>query len=146
MANSRKLGLSFGAALLICGTLLLYRNRRLFLVNDVTTGQSFDYPDLRTHIYIADINAVGIAAEQSIQSLSKWRLVFHDRDRHVLMAEVEGPIGGYLSEITVTLSNLGTRYVRTVIQSCSSSGRGDLGENAKYIRQLQNAMDRLLLS
>jgi uncharacterized protein (DUF1499 family) len=145
MPTPKKWGFSIAAASVLVGAAWVYWNRRLFLVNDVTTGESFDYPDLRAHVYFASIDNVAKAAEQAIASLSKWRLVFNDIDKKVLVAEVEAPIGGFLSEVTITLSHLGPRHIRTVIRSSSKVGKGDLGENDRYIRQAQDAMDLILV-
>ncbi len=123
----------------------IYANRRLFLVSDVTTGQSFDYPELRAHVYFADLTAAFRAAEESISSLPRWRLVHADNVENNLFAEVESQIGGLLSDVTVTLSTLGARHVRVVIRSKSRVGQGDLGENARNIGLLQGAMDDLLV-
>jgi uncharacterized protein (DUF1499 family) len=145
MRSPKKWGISIAALTSMFGIAWIIRNRRLFLVNDVTTGQSLDYPDLRAHVYFASMETVADAAEKAIQSLSRWRLVFHDHDKNILLAEVEAPIGGFLSDVTVTLSRLGPRHIRTVMRSCSAVGRGDLGENARYIRQAQETMDMLLI-
>jgi len=144
MPTPKKWGFSIAAAGMLFGAIWVYRNRRLFLVNDVTTGESFDYPDLRAHVYFGSIEAVAEAAEHAISSLTKWRLVFNDQIKNVLVAEVEAPFGGFLSEVTITLSALGPRHARAIIRSSSKVGRGDLGENARNIRQAQEAMDQLL--
>lgn len=145
MPTPKKWGFSIAAAALFFGAAWVYANRRLFLVNDVTTGQSFAYPELRAHVYSGTLESVAQAAEAAIISLNRWRLIFNDLEKNVLYAEVEAPIGGFLSEVTITFSPLGARHVRTVIRSTSKVGRGDLGENARNIRQAQEAMDLLLV-
>jgi uncharacterized protein (DUF1499 family) len=145
MPSPKKWSFAAATMLSIFGALWVYRNRKLFLVNDVTTGESFEYPDLRAHVYFGSIETVADATERAITIISKWRLVFRDNDQHVLQAEVEAPVGGFISEVTITLSNLGPRHVRAVIRSTSKMGRGDLGENARNIRQAQKSMDMLLI-
>lgn len=145
MPKPKKWIVSIVATATLLGVYWVYKNRRLFLVNDVTTGESFDYPDLRAHVYFASADLVAKAAVQAISTLSKWRLIFHDQAKNILVAEVEAPFGGFLSEVTITLSPLGPRHIRTVIRSSSKLGRGDLGENARNIRQAQDAMDLLLI-
>jgi len=145
MPTPKKWGLSVAALTLFVAGTWVYINRRLFLVNDVTTGESFEYPDLRAHVYFASVEDAVLAAEKAIASLNRWRLIFHDIPNNVMVAEVEAPIGGFLSEVTVTLSQLGSSHVRAIIRSSSKVGRGDLGENARYIRQIQDAMDQQLI-
>jgi uncharacterized protein (DUF1499 family) len=143
--STRKWGLFIAAVAAGYGAVWTYQNRRLFIVNDVTTGSCFEYPDLRAHVYFGSIETVESAAEKAVASLSKWRLIFADHDKNIVFAEVETPLGGFLSEVAITLSNLGPRHVRVVIRSSSKVGCGDLGENARNIRQLQAAMDALLV-
>ena len=80
-----------------------------------------------------------------MSSFNSLVCIIHDQAKNILVAEVEAPFGGFLSEVTITLSPLGPRHIRTVIRSSSKLGRGDLGENARNIRQAQDAMDLLLI-
>lgn len=123
----------------------IYRNRRGLTVNDVTTGESFAYPDLRAHVYFAEAEAAFEAAVSAIKGLSGWRLVHAEPESGTLFAEAEARFGGFLSDVIVTVSPLGERHSRVVIRSVSRLGRGDLGENARHIRALQSAMDERLV-
>jgi hypothetical protein len=145
MPTPKKWGISIAVATLAAAAAWVYYNRRLFLVNDITTGRSVAYPELRSRVYLGTLESVAVAAENAVASLTKWRLIFNDREKDLLVAEVEAPIGGFLSEVTFSLSELGPRHIRATIRSISKAGRGDLGENARNIRQAQNAMDLLLV-
>lgn len=114
-------------------------------MNDVTTGESFAYPELRAHVYFAGVPAVFEAAQTAIQDLKGWRLVVANPEISTLHAEAEARFGGFLSDVTVTVAALGERHARAVIRSRSRLGRGDLGENARHIRALQTAMDERLV-
>jgi uncharacterized protein (DUF1499 family) len=137
----------FGAGLFgfAAGSAWVFGNRRLFTVSDVTTGDSAAYPDLRAHVYFAGAQDATDTAGVAIRELPRWRIVITDGNAHEVHAEVESPIGGFLSDVTVTLVPLGDRHTRAIIHSKSRVGAGDLGENARNIRQLQEAMDRLLI-
>jgi uncharacterized protein (DUF1499 family) len=118
-----------------------WSNRRLFLVNDVTTGESAAYPHLRSRVYYADAATALAAAEQSIRNLARWRVVFIDGENDALEAEAETPVGNFLDDVTVYVQPLGHGQARVTIRSRSRLGRGDLGQNALHIRELQDAMD-----
>lgn len=145
MSKNRKRWLVFGglaatAALGYAG----WANRRLFLVNDITTGESAAYPSLRSRVYYGDPPTVAAAAEQAIRSLPHWRVVFHDTENEALEAEVETPVGHFLDDVTIYAVPLTHGQTRVLIRSRSRVGRGDLGQNAAHIRELQAAMDRRL--
>lgn len=137
---------TIGGSLAVAGALgyVGYRNRRLFLVNDVTTGESSDYPDLLSRIYYAQPRQVLEAAEQSIRSLSRWRLLVSNTE--TVDAEVETPIGKFLDDVSIYVNDIGYDQTRVVIRSRSRQSGGDLGQNALHIRELQEAMDQRLLT
>ncbi len=121
-----------------------WTNRRLFVVNDVTTGESAAYPKLRSRVYYGEPGAVLATAEQATRSLPRWRVVYADPENEMLEAEAESTFGGFLDDVTVYVTPLGHGQTRVVIRSRSRMGRGDLGQNALHIRELQDAMDARL--
>lgn len=133
-------GLAAVAALGYAG----WTNRRLFVVNDITTGESALYPRLRSRVYYADAPAVVAAAEQAVRSLPRWQVVRRDAENDALEAEAETPIGHFIDDVTIYAVPLGHGQTRAIIRSRSRLGRGDLGQNAVHIRELQAAMDRRL--
>jgi uncharacterized protein (DUF1499 family) len=123
---------------------VLYANRRLFMVSDVTSGESTAYPDLRSHVYYAEPIAALQIAVQTIKQLPRWRVVHIDSELFSIEAEVESMVGRLLDDVTVTIEKLGDHRVRATIRSRSRQGSGDLGQNAQHIRVLQNDMDAKL--
>lgn len=121
-----------------------WTNRRLFVVNDVTTGESAAYPKLRSRVYYGELATVLAAAEQAVRSLPRWRVVYSDAENEVVEAEAESTFGGFLDDVTVYATPLGHGQTRVTIRSRSRLGRGDLGQNALHIRELQDAMDSRL--
>ena len=144
MGNNRIL--TIGGSIAVVGALGIvgFANRRLFMVNDVTTGESDAYPDLRSRVYYAETGKVLEAAEQAIRSLPRWRVLVSDRDNDMVDAEVETPIGGFLDDVSVYATDIGHSQTRVVIRSRSRQTGGDLGQNALHIRELQEAMDERL--
>ncbi|MCW3058450.1 MAG: DUF1499 domain-containing protein [Capsulimonas sp.] len=119
-------------------------NRRWFLVNDITTGESADYPELRSRVYYAEPGTALAAAQQAMRSLPHWRVIHIDDENDTIDAEVETTIGKFLDDVTLYVQPQGIGQIRVVIRSRSRQGRGDLGQNAQHIRNLQNAMDARL--
>jgi uncharacterized protein (DUF1499 family) len=132
----------------ITGTAVLgyvaWTNRRLFLVSDITTGESVAYPHLRSRVYYAEPAATLTAAEQAIRNMPRWRVVFVDGENDALEAEAETLVGRVLDDVTVYCIGLGHGQTRVTIRSRSRIGRGDLGQNALHILELQEAMDARL--
>ena len=124
---------------------LAWANRRLFTVNDVTSGGSPAKTTLKSRVYYADTEPDLAAAQQSVRNLDGWRVVHVDTENEGLEAEVQ-VIGGVLDDVSVYLQPLTLGQTRVTIRSRSRQGRGDLGSNAHHVRTLQEAMDRRLMT
>ncbi len=122
----------------------LQRNKRLFAVSDITTGMSFDYPELRAHVYFCNPREALQAAIAAVESLPKFRLISADETDCSLIGEAETLIGGFIDDIDIHCLPL-ARHTRVIVRSRSRQGRGDLGENARHIAALQTAMDKMLV-
>lgn len=118
-----------------------WANRRRLFVHDVTTGESAAYPKLRSRVYYADVTTAMAAAEQALHRLPRWKMAARDAENDVLEAEVRTPVGPFTDDVTVYFFPLGHGQTRVTIRSRSRQGRGDLGQNAAHIRELQGAMD-----
>lgn len=116
-----------------------WANRRLFVVHDVTTGESAAYPALRSRVYYAEMSRAMSAAEQALSRLPGWTLVSRDAENDILEASVKTALG--TDDVTVYFFALGHSQIRVTIRSRTQSGFGDLGRSAGHIRQLQAAMD-----
>jgi uncharacterized protein (DUF1499 family) len=131
------------AGLATGGTLgyLAWANRRLFLTNDVTTGESPFYPELLSRVYYAEATDAIAACTESVRSLDRWRVIHVDRENDVVEAEAETAVGKFLDDVTIYAQSIGGGQCRVTVRSRSRSGGGDLGQNAVHIRELQEAMD-----
>lgn len=116
-----------------------WANRRLFTVNDVTTGESAAYPALRSRVYYAEISRALSAAEQALSRLPGWSLESRDTENAILEASAKSLLG--TDDVTVYFFALGHGQVRVTLRSRMRRGFGDLGRNAAHIKQLQAAMD-----
>jgi len=125
--------------LTLAGAYWGWANRRLFIVHDVTTGESADYPALRSRVYYAEISRAMAAGVQAISRLPGWELVSRDAENDILEATVKSALG--TDDVTVYFFALGHGQLRMTIRSRTRSEWGDLGRSAAHILQLQGAMD-----
>ena len=116
-----------------------WTNRRLFVVHDVTTGESAAYSALRSRVYYAEISRAMAAGEQAISRLPGWEMVSRDAENDILEAAVKSALG--TDDVTVYFFALGHGQLRMTIRSRTRSEWGDFGRNAAHILQLQAAMD-----
>ena len=116
-----------------------WTNRRLFTVNDITTGESAAYPTLRSRVYYADISRVMAAVEKALTRLPGWEMLTRDAENDILEAAASSGLA--TDDVTAYFFDLGHGQTRVTLRSRSRAGFGDLGRNAAHIRQLQSAMD-----
>ena len=136
-AQTRWLAVGGGLALGYWG----WANRRRLFVNDITTGESAAYPELRSRVYYAEVAQAMTAGEQALRRLPGWKQVARDTENDILEAEARATVGSFMDDVTVYFFPLGRGQTRVTIRSRSRLGRGDLGQNAAHIRALQGAMD-----
>ncbi len=113
--------------------------------NDVTTGATPAYPELRSRVYPhASPDVVFAAAVEAARRLPRWRVTSTDPVQREAAIEVRTALFWFTDDLTVRVEPEETSGSRVVIRSRSRVGRGDLGENARHIAALQRAMDRRL--
>jgi len=114
-------------------------------INDVETGKTPEYPDLQPRSYAQGEDAVLKAARAALDKL----------DRYTFVAAGSGPGGSeiqavhqtrllhFKDDVTIRVKRQGGA-TRVSIRSHSRVGKGDLGQNARTIRELQAEMDAQL--
>jgi uncharacterized protein (DUF1499 family) len=111
-------------------------------VSDVETGRSPEYPDLQVREYRAGAAAVAGAAERAVASLPRWRLVGSGRGPAGTALQAEaGSLLRLSYDVTVRITP-GKGLTRVSVRSRSRLGSLDLGQNARNIRRLLEALDR----
>ena len=118
-----------------------WKNRRLFTVHDITTGESAAYPKLRSRVYYAEVSRAMAAAEQGLRRLPGWKLMTQDMENAILEAEARAAYSPLPDDVTVYFFPLRHGQTRVTIRARSRSSMGDLGRNAGHIRVLQTVMD-----
>ncbi len=121
-----------------------WANRRMFMVHDVTTGDSAAYPKLRSRVYYAEVAPAMAAAEQALARLPGWTLKSRDAQNDILEAQAQTPPGLFTDDVTLYFFALGHGQTRVTLRARARLGVGDLGRNAAHIRQMQAAMDARL--
>ncbi len=135
------------AALLVFGLL----ERRWWTLNDITTGQTPEYPDLPSHFYAGDARTARLAAEAACAALHRWRMLPSPAAEAAppIEVEVRTAVFNFTDDVTIRFepveldAGAGPR-TRVAIRSRSRVGKGDLGENERHIRALQREMDARL--
>jgi uncharacterized protein (DUF1499 family) len=134
--NARPIGLLVGLSFAAFGVWAA----RQPLINDVTTGQTPEYPNLQPHRYSQDAGAVFQAVRVVAASMSGWRVTTVDPGHRVLHAEARVPLTPFTDDVTIRVEPLESGS-RVVVRSHSRVGRGDLGVNARRIRAFLRALD-----
>lgn len=114
-------------------------------VNDVTTGETPEYPDLQPAWYAADPAAVFAAARAVAERMPGWQVTVPDPGERRLEAVARVPLTPFRDDVTVRVEPAAGGS-RVIVRSRSRVGRGDLGVNARRIRAFLRALDRALSS
>ena|SRR5205809_5532580 len=111
-------------------------------INDVQTGRTPEYPDLRVHEYAASPEKVAQAIKDVLGRLPGWTLVGAGQGSagHAIQALHETGFFVLKEEITIQIRREGAR-TRVSVRSRSQTGPWDLGQNARNIRALLAALD-----
>ena len=114
-----------------------------FSQNDITTGESADYPELKPRVYPQAPDRVYEYVIQAARSLPRWSVVRRDPAARTVHVHVTTYLFGFIDDVTARVEPV-EGGSRVVIRSRSRIGKGDLGENARHIAALQRRMDEML--
>ena len=104
-------------------------------LNDVKTGETPEYADLRPQQFKHPYERVFDAALATAQALG-WEVTARDRDQGEIRAVATTRVFRFKDDVTITIGREGEGVVVNV-RSHSRIGKGDLGTNARRIRQFQ---------
>jgi uncharacterized protein (DUF1499 family) len=112
-------------------------------INDVETGKTPEYPDLKVKIYSQSPEKVAKAAEEAIRSLPRWTLVGQGKGPggYSLQAVHETKVFHFKDEVTIEIRREG-QWTKMKVRSRSRKGKWDFGQNARNIRELLAEVDR----
>lgn len=114
------------------------------LVNEVETGRTPGYPELKAREYRAGEEQVAKAVKAAVERLPRWRFVGAGSGvgGHALQAVYKTQLG-LEHDVTVRVKREGA-LTRVGVKSKSRTGPIDLGHNARIIQELLAAIDQEL--
>ena len=115
-------------------------------INDVQTGHTPEYPDLRVHEYATSPEKTAQAVKEVLGRLPRWTLVGVGQGPggHSIQA-VHQTAFVLKEDITIQVRREGAR-TRVNVRSRSQDVPWDVGQNARNIRELLAALDAQLPS
>lgn len=110
-------------------------------LDEVETGRTPEYPDLRPHDYAASEAEVSRAVKATLDRLG-WQFVGSGRgpEGSAVQASTRGRVLPTDHDITIRIIRLGTR-TRVSVRAHSRTLRWDFGENARLIEKFLPALD-----
>lgn len=114
-------------------------------INDVETGRTPEYPELKVRDYMTSEDKVAKAARATVERLPRWTFV----------AQGKGPGGSeiqaiaatrwmrFKDDVTIRVRREGGR-TRVSVRSKSRIGRSDFGQNARNVQLFLHELDREL--
>ena len=115
------------------------------LLNDVETGRTPEYPDLQVRTYEAGVETVARAVREALAGLPRWTVVGsgHGPEGAFVSAVHETLVFRFKDDVTVRIRRTGGRTTLSA-RSRSRVGKWDLGQNARNLRELLEAVDARL--
>ena len=110
-------------------------------INDVETGKTPEYPDLRVHDYGAGVDAVVKGVRTVASRLPRWEIVGVGKgSAGAEIQAVHTTLFRLKADVTIRVRREGSR-TRVSARSKSQVGPWDFGQNARNIREILDALD-----
>jgi hypothetical protein len=128
--------------MIVAGVIALSSWPRL---NDVETGRTPEYPDLKAREYAASEARVVSAVKDAMARLPGWTLLGSGRgpEGSAVTGVRTGPPLSFKDEVTVRIRRQ-SGVTRVSVRSRSRFAKFDFGQNARNIRELLAELDRSL--
>jgi uncharacterized protein (DUF1499 family) len=130
------------AAALLGGAWAYFHWPRL---NEVETGRTPEYPDLKVRDFMTGEDRVAKAARATVERLPRWTFVASGRGPGgtEIQAVAKTRILRLEDDVTIRIRREGGR-TRVGVRSKSRSGSADFGQNARNIQLFLTELDREL--
>ncbi len=109
-------------------------------VNDVSTGASEAYPELKS-IYASEPPSVAFARAESVADTMEGWDNCQVTDTWTLHCEATTGTFDFVDDVWITVEKRGPKGSKVSMRSASRVGKGDLGANARRIRTFQQAFE-----
>ncbi len=131
---------------IVLGVLIVLRIGLAFIwptINDVTTGATPEYPDLRPQVFAKPYEQVFDTAAAVAREQEGWEVTREDRATGMIEAVATTRVFRFKDDVTILMARKDDT-VTLGMRSHSRIGKGDLGANARRIRQFQEALAKRL--
>lgn len=114
-------------------------------INDVETGRTPEYPDLKVREYAGSEEEVSKAVKDAVARLPRWDFVGAGKGPggSEVQALHSTPVFRFKDDVTVRIRREGSK-TRVSVRSRSRVGKWDFGQNARNVRELLAELDRAL--
>jgi len=115
-------------------------------INQVETGRTPEYPELREREFAASEAAVGRAAKAAVEALPGWTFVGAGAGRGGTAVQAVAARPSFLkTEMTIAIRRQGAKTaVRT--RARSTFGPWDFGQGARHIQDFHDELERQMAS
>lgn len=131
-------GIAVGGSFVLLVSMMIWP-----VINEVSTGETPQYPDIRPQSLRFGPDLVLERAAETIDELPRWQTVSVDREARVIDAEAATWLFGFTSDMTINIEPHGSGCI-VQMRSKSRVGRGDFGQNARNIRLFQSSLEENL--
>jgi uncharacterized protein (DUF1499 family) len=111
-------------------------------INDVSTGETREYPDIQPQRFKTGAKKVFDVAEEVVKTMG-WTIIESDRQQGTIDAVAAISFFRIKDDVTIIIKNEGDQTIVNV-RSRSRVGQGDLGRNARRIRRFQTELAKRL--
>jgi uncharacterized protein (DUF1499 family) len=148
--TGRRVGPGLRRALVVAGVVLtlllgagLVSSMIWPVINDVSTGETPEYPELQPQILRYSPDLVVERSVEAVEGLERWTLGAVDREARRVEAVATTALFGFDDDVTITVRPHGAGSL-VHVRSRSRVGRGDFGQNARNVRAFQGALEERL--
>ncbi len=109
----------------------------------VTTPGNAD-PFFRPRQYSQTKEEVAAAAQETLRSLARWKVVEYRENQGRIHATHTAPIIPFVEDVNIYIVQGLDGITRLEVVSQSQAGKGDFGQNKRNIKELLSALDAKL--
>lgn len=113
-------------------------------INEVTTGETPEYPEVKAQRFVEPPGAVMRRAKAVADEMPGWQNCSVPEPMHY-QCEAVTPTLGFVDDVQIWVEPLGPTVTVLKVRSASRVGKGDLGANAKRILAFQAAVEESLV-
>lgn len=111
-------------------------------INDVETGKTSEYPDLRPLELVGSYDQVFWLCARTAKDMPLWTLTEIQKKDGLLNAVAITPTMGFEDLVTIHVKDLENGSVEISVRSRSQVGKSDFGANARRIRSFFSSLRR----